>query len=71
MSHTALRDFQYRDLERGVDVKVRRGEAVDERVLNMHKDGGAVLIRTKFVTGNEVAADGALAPRAKRSKKSK
>ena len=58
----ALRDFKYQDLESGKVVQVKRGEPVEQRVLNMHKEGGAVLIRTKFVAADEVAAGSAVAP---------
>jgi hypothetical protein len=64
----ALRDFRYKDLETGGVVEVKRGEPVSERVLNMHRDGGAALIRTKFVAGNEVAANAVTAPVLKRKR---
>lgn len=51
----ALRDFKYQDLETGGVVQIKRGEPVSEKVLNMHRDP-AVLIRTKYVAADEVAA---------------
>lgn len=57
----AMRDFQYRDLETGGVVHVRKGEPVTERVLAMHRDPG-ILIRTKVVAGDEVAAQALAAP---------
>ena len=63
----ALRDFRYRDLETGGVVEVKRGEPVSERVLNMHRDPGA-LIRTKYVAGDEVAAKAVSAPVVKRKR---
>ena len=63
----ALRDFKYQDLETGGVVEVKRGDPVSEKVLRMHRDPG-VLIRTKIVAGDEVAAQSVLAPVVKRKR---
>jgi len=63
----ALRNFRYKDLETGGVVEVKRGEQVSEKVLNMHQDPG-VLIRTKYVAGDEVAARSVVAPEVKRKR---
>ena len=63
----ALRDFKYKDLETGGVVEVKRGDAVPEKVLNMHRDPG-LLIRTKYVAGDEVAAQMVSTPVIKRKR---
>jgi len=63
----ALRDFKYQDRETGGVVQVRQGDPVSEKVLNMHRDPG-LLIRTKYVAGDEVAAKAVLAPEIKRKR---
>jgi hypothetical protein len=67
----ALRDFRYRDLETGAVVDVKHGDPVSERVLRMHRDGGAALLRTKFVERGEASVEAPVVKRKRgRPKKS-
>lgn len=54
----ALRDFQYRDLATGRDVKVKQGQQVDGELLARNKCNVEKLEGTKFVAGGEAPSTG-------------
>lgn len=54
----ALRDFQFRDLATGRDVKIKQGEPVDGQMLAQHRCNVDKLERTKFVGSGEAPSTG-------------
>lgn len=54
----ALRDFQYRDLATGRDVKVKQGQELDGQVLAQHRCNVERLERVKFVEQGEAPSTG-------------
>lgn len=54
----ALRDFQYRDLATGRDVKVKQGERVDGELLARNKCNIEKLEGVRFVASGEAPSTG-------------